>query len=549
MIIINFVIMKKIKNLILVVLFCLPLLLKAYPGEVVKSFATPGTVPTGITFDGKNLWMADRKAKLIYCINPQNGEVIRSIPSPGYWPMGLTWDGEALWNADIKGGIPLSENYDGKIYRIDPKDGTILKTIPAPSSTPRGLAWDGKYLWCVDNDADEIIQFSPDDGTTIRSFIAPASECRGLTFDGKYLWVSDRRQDEIYMVDPETSNVIITLDAPGPFTRGICYDGEFLWAIEYDHNKIYKLTVQDDDKFLRSKEHKSVVTFNHQTLNYGPGKVKTLDVHLAIPLNRDNQEIGGEISYAPDYSNIITDKWGLQTAHYAFKDLTQGDSRNIEMKTEVTTYNVRYFIFPDKVGTIDEIPTDIHDLYLEDNEKYQINHPLIQRTVKNVLGDEKNAYRIARKLFNYLIDNMYYEMVGGWNTAPAVLERGNGSCSEYTFVYISMCRAAGLPARYVGSVVIRGDYTCMDDVFHRWVEVYLPGYGWIPVDPSGGDQDWPHRQADYFGYVANRFLITTQSGGDSETMEWTYNSNQFWTSEPKTNVVFDHFAEWRPVEE
>ena len=144
--------MKKFNILILAALFCIPALLKAYPGEIVKSFATPGTVPTGITFDGKNLWIADRKAKLIYCVNPKNGEVIRSIPSPGYWPMGLTWDGEALWNADVKGGIALSENYDGKIYRIDPKDGTILKTIDAPSTTPRGLAWDGKYLWCVDND-------------------------------------------------------------------------------------------------------------------------------------------------------------------------------------------------------------------------------------------------------------------------------------------------------------------------------------------------------------------------------------------------------------
>ena len=541
--------MKKLIFLILLVFFSLPQLLLSYPGEIIKSFASPGTVPTGITFDGKNLWIADRKAKRIFCVNPLNGQVIRSIPSPGYWPMGLTWDGEALWNADVKGGIALSENYDGKIYRIDPKDGTILKTIPAPSSTPRGLAWDGKYLWCVDNAADEIIQFSPDDGTTIRSFKAPAGECRGLTFDGKYLWVSDRIQDEIYMVDPETSNVIIITDAPGPFTRGLCFDGKYLWANEYDHNMIYQLKVRDDDKFVKSNAHKSIVTFNHQTLNYGPGKVKTLDVHLAIPVNRENQDITSEIKFVPQYANLATDNWGLQTAHYAFEDILQGEGRNIEMITEVTTYDVRYFVFPDKVGTVNDVPADIRSLYLQDNEKYQIDHPLIKETVKKVIGYEKNAYQIARKLFNYLIDNMYYEMAGGWNTAPTVLERGNGSCSEYSFVYISMCRAAGLPARYVGAVVIRGDNTCMDDVFHRWVEVYLPGYGWIPVDPSGGDQDWPHRQADYIGFVANRYLITTQSGGGSETMEWTYNSNQFWTTEPKANVVFDHFAEWEPVKE
>jgi len=138
--------------------------------------------------------------------------------------------------------------------------------------------------------------------------------------------------------------------------------------------------------------------------------------------------------------------------------------------------------------------------------------------------------------------------VGGWNTAPTVLARGNGSCSEYTFVYIALCRAAGLPARYVGSVVVRGDDASMDDVFHRWAEVYLPNYGWVPVDPSGGDQDLPRDQANYFGHLANRFLITTESGGGSETMGWTYNANEFWTTEPQTKVEIETIAEWEPAE-
>ncbi|MEZ5195803.1 MAG: hypothetical protein R2764_05235 [Bacteroidales bacterium] len=64
--------------------------------------------------------MADYKSDQLYCIDPATGKVVRSIPSPAYWPEGLAWDGEALWNADVKGGIPLSENYAGKVYRIDP---------------------------------------------------------------------------------------------------------------------------------------------------------------------------------------------------------------------------------------------------------------------------------------------------------------------------------------------------------------------------------------------------------------------------------------------
>ena len=101
---------------------------------------------------------------------------------------------------------------------------------------------------------------------------------------------------------------------------------------------------------------------------------------------------------------------------------------------------------------------------------------------------------------------MTYELSGGWNVAPQVLTRGNGSCSEYTFVFISMCRAAGLPARYVGSVVVRGDDASFDNTFHRWSQVYLPNYGWMHVDPQGGDREKQSEIAASIGQVDNRFL-------------------------------------------
>ena len=139
---------------------------------------------------------------------------------------------------------------------------------------------------------------------------------------------------------------------------------------------------------------------------------------------------------------------------------------------------------------------------------------------------------------------MEYKRVGGWNTAPTVLARGNGSCSEYTFVFISMCRSAGIPARYVGTIVRRGDDRSIDDVFHRWVEFYLPGYGWVPIDPSGGDRDTPRDQANYIGHLANRYVITTQGGGNSKSMGWNYNSNDYYVTDPKTNVAIEYFGEW-----
>ncbi|MFP4526534.1 MAG: transglutaminase domain-containing protein [Bacteroidales bacterium] len=543
--------MKRLSYLLIAALLItlMPYLGQSYTGEISKKFKTPGKIPTGLTYDGENLWMADRKDKLLYAVNPSTGEVTGSIQSPAYWPMGLAWDGESLWNIDVKGGIPLSENYKGVVYQIDPEDGTVLHSVNVPASQPRGLTWDGEYLWCLDNGNNRVIQFNPQDGTTIKSFKAPATDPRGLTFDGEYLWISDRTRDEIYMVSPEDGSVIIITEAPGEFTRGLAFFDKNLWAVDSQEDELFQLTVRDGEKYRRSKPHHGKVTMTHQITNFGPGKIKESGIHFAIPTNRNNQELEKEVAYNEDYDEIVTDDWGQQTALFEDKNIEPGKTISYEMTAEATLYDVRWFIYPDEVGGLDEIPEDIKNKYLENDEKYQYDHPIIRTAIDKALDDdEKNPYWMARDLFNYLIDNMYYEMVGGWNTAPAVLERGNGSCSEYSFVYISMCRAIGIPARYVGSLVIRGDDASMDDVYHRWVEVYLPNYGWVPIDPSGGDKKLPRDQANYIGHLGNRFLITTQSGGGSETMEWTYNSNDFWVTEPKTYVVSDHFADWEPLE-
>jgi len=533
------------KNQLILVAFLLaPFLGMGYTGEVLDSVNAPGNYPSGLTWDGDHLWVCDFQDDKIYRLD-ETGKVVHSIESPAYWPSGLAFDGKYLWNSDVKGLIPRGDEYhEGRIFKIDPADGTILNTLAAPTPSPMGLAWDGHYLWCVDNLYHKLIQFDPEDGTTIKEYPSPAGKPQGITFDGKYLWISDRGTDEIYMVNPENGNVIIIAQAPGEYARGLTYDGNSLWNVDFETRKIYKLSVYDDELYVRTHPSKEHITFRHLTTCFGPGTVKQMDVHIALPEERANQTIDTPFKYTPEVTDVATDNLGQKTARFVFKNIRQGGNREAVVEYDVTTYNVRYFIYPDKVGGMDEIPENIKDLYLKDNAKYEINDPVITTAVAKAVGNETNVYRRMRKIYNYIIANMYYERVGGWNTAPTVLARGNGSCSEYSFVFISMCRSAGIPARYVGSIAKRGDNRTLDDVFHRWVEVYLPRYGWIPVDPSGGDQSSPRGQASRIGYVSNRFVITTQSGGGSETMGWNYNVNQFYVAEPKANVAVDYYGEW-----
>jgi transglutaminase-like putative cysteine protease len=73
-----------------------------------------------------------------------------------------------------------------------------------------------------------------------------------------------------------------------------------------------------------------------------------------------------------------------------------------------------------------------------------------------------------------------------------ILHDGVGVCQDFAHLYVALCRAIGIPARYVsGYLFTEDDATGADtsaDVVtvqtHAWAEVAIPGYGWFPLDPT-----------------------------------------------------------------
>jgi transglutaminase-like putative cysteine protease/glutamine cyclotransferase len=533
--------MKRITKhaLVILTLFLVARALHAYPGKVVRAFPLPCSFGTGLTFDGDYLWVADYKTDLIYKLDPESGEVVHKIPSPGFWPMGLAWDGTYLWNVD---------RGQNRIFQIDPEDGTVVRTINSPGRDPEGLTWDGTTLWLGDARANKImkIDLSDSDGTAVKEFDGPARSVNGLTWDGLYLWSSDRNRDEIYMIDPESGEVILIIESPGPYSRGMAWDGNYLWNADYQADSLYRIVRRDNERYRLTDTRKARITLTHQVHAYGKGVIKDLDVFLAVPGNMTQQKILDR-SFSPERYTMKKDHWNQQVASFSYRDIASDETVESIMVTEAEISAIRYFIFPDMVGSLEAIPEEISRLYTANGSKYLTDDPYIQKLVREVVGDETRPYWIARRIFNYVRKNLEYIMVGGWNAAPVVLKRGTGSCSEYSFSFISMCRAAGVPARYVGAIVVRGDDASLDEAFHRWPEVYLPNFGWVPMDPEGGDRPSPRDQAMYIGNLSNRFLITTQGGGDSEYLGWYYNYNEKYTNEPQVQVRIETFGEWEPL--
>jgi transglutaminase-like putative cysteine protease len=69
--------------------------------------------------------------------------------------------------------------------------------------------------------------------------------------------------------------------------------------------------------------------------------------------------------------------------------------------------------------------------------------------------------------------------------AGVTWRRKQGSCRDLAVLFIEVCRAMGLAARFVSGYQ-EGDLEQDNRDLHAWAEVYLPGGGWRGYDPTHG---------------------------------------------------------------
>jgi len=147
---------------------------------------------------------------------PQSGTVVASFASPGSLPWGLAWDGQYLWCSVA--GVEI-------IYKLNASTGSVITSFASPGSYASGLAWDGQYLWHAAIDPDTIYKLNPSTGSVITSFASPGPDPTGLAWDGQYLWNAAAVTDTIYKIDvgpPTTGSISGTISYSGAETGPIC---------------------------------------------------------------------------------------------------------------------------------------------------------------------------------------------------------------------------------------------------------------------------------------------------------------------------------------
>jgi transglutaminase-like putative cysteine protease len=76
----------------------------------------------------------------------------------------------------------------------------------------------------------------------------------------------------------------------------------------------------------------------------------------------------------------------------------------------------------------------------------------------------------------------------GVQSPGETLRRGRGSCRDFALLMMEAVRSLGLAARFVSGYIfvpqVDPDATIGGGATHAWLQVYLPGAGWIDFDPT-----------------------------------------------------------------
>ncbi len=205
---------------------------------------------------------------------------------------------------------------------------------------------------------------------------------------------------------------------------------------------------------------------------------------LPYPVS-DREQLVGNVLISGDYAAaaVYTDRANSTPILYAnwSKDAT---SRKLSYSFAVERQEVLRRDFPLKEPCWD--PADYRQ-YLSATTLGPIDGE-VKKLAERITKGETTVLGKARAIYDWTCANMYRDPATkgcGKGDVCALLQKPGGKCTDISSVFIALCRASGVPAREIFG--IRLGKKAEDDVTtwqHCWAEFYLPGYGWVPVDPA-----------------------------------------------------------------
>jgi len=465
----------------------------------------------GIAFWGETIIAIDATSGYLLQIEPNSNNTKILNPSRELDfrdATGLALSGETLW-LTLRDSVYFCQlNSD-----LTPQHFVTLPYLA------NGVAVRDSTIYITSKKAGYIFVYNRDTGREITRLYAPGVGAENITVRNEELWVSDADEQTVYCLDRATGEIQFSLLTPFENPTGLAFytdpqTGKDVLYVAYASEEPYirdnpnadpNYELQYRDRTFIHPLHFSYNAERRYALSNGfliemsyveelspldDVELKDVEWRIALPSETDRQKVRKVEPVGLPFTEEIQD--GQRVAVFKFDTLKPGERHLFGWKALLEVWSIKYRLTPRDVEKLPDLPPEIQTRYLVDNDDLAMDTEIIRGAAREAVGRETNLLRKIYSIRNYVYDKLSYGIKPHIDTPDVALERGVGSCGEYLGVLLALGRLNGIACRTVGR------YKCpphadklgvpLEPEFnHVWMEFYVPGVGWLPMESNPDD--------------------------------------------------------------
>ncbi len=466
----------------------------------------------GIASCGDKLWAIDSRNGYLLEIDPitHNSVILNSKNTEDFIGVtGIAIADHTLWFTNNENVYFCSLDD----YNFSPQLFTRL-TYPA-----NGIAvWNSTvYITC--QKTGEILIYNRNTKKKITHFYAPGIGIENIAVQEETIWLTDTLEQTVYCLERATGEVIFNVLTPFEHPTGLTFhleretNEEILYVSYADHeayirdnpnaNPNHELQYRDrtfihplyfkyyqDKHYALSNGYLVEMSYVEEIEPLDPIELKDLEWRIALPAETDRQKIKSVTAIGLPFTEEI--EHGQRIAVFKFDHFKTSERYIFGWKAIVEVWSIKYQLTPHDCEKLPELPADFPEQYLIDNDNLAMDTEIIRQAAQDAISRETNLLRKIYSIRNYVYDKLSYGIKPHIDTPDIVIRRGVGSCGEYLGLLLALCRLNKIPCRTVGRYKCpleseKRNIPLYPDFNHVWMEFYLPGIGWLPMESNPDD--------------------------------------------------------------
>ncbi len=206
-----------------------------------------------------------------------------------------------------------------------------------------------------------------------------------------------------------------------------------------------------------------------------------------------------KVTPAKHFVNHQQDPYGNWQSRFVFPESVKEFKIEVDLVADMTVYNPFDFFVEESA---EHWPFDYPEELRDDLSIYRNAAPagpLLTELLASISREKAHTVTFLVALNQQISEAIEYliRMEPGVQSAAETLAARSGSCRDSSWLLVQILRNLGFAARFVSGYLIqlKPDLEALDGPsgtkqdftdLHAWAEVYLPGAGWIGLDPTSG---------------------------------------------------------------